>query len=187
MRAAQHSPQIAWGDVATWALFVGAFAAALIALRQLRIQQNDSARQTRQLERQQADRIDHTWRQVRSVLILSTSPLRLGTEDGAAVIVSNNSPRPIRDVTSRIELADGTTLAAIMFGVTQEMDPPSGYDYQLFNPRQGTRIPLIRPEFKYGFLFDFTIPDDDVTRPEERIAHPFVRFTDDAQSRTWRS
>jgi hypothetical protein len=56
--AAGHAGQINWGDAPTWLAVAGAFAAALIALRQLRIQQADSERLTRQLERQQANDID---------------------------------------------------------------------------------------------------------------------------------
>ena len=62
-----HQFQVALGDLPTWALFVGAFAAALIALRQLRIQQEDSASRTQQLERQQANDVDTTWRRADDV------------------------------------------------------------------------------------------------------------------------
>lgn len=178
LQRAHHSPQIAWGDIPTWALFVGAFVAALIALRQLRVQQVDSARQTRQLERQQANRVDFTWTQARGVLTLP--PLPGGSGARAVAIVSNDSSRPIRAVTSQIRLGEGGTLDPVKTGVVEKCTLTSAHDWRMLDPQEGVRIPLIRPGFSYGFVFDFTIPDDDAKHPERRTAHPFTRFTDDA-------
>lgn len=174
-----NSPEVAWGDVPTWALFVGAFAAALIALRQLRIQQDDSARLTRQLERQQADEIDFTWCPATRVLIMITPPGAMSTAGRTIVVVSNNSTRPIRYVTSHIRRAGGI-MDPVKLGVTVENQLTSAHDYQMYDPRPGARIPLIRPGYKYGFIFDHAIPDNDASHPERRTAHPFIRFTDDA-------
>ena len=102
--ATVHQFNFALGDLPTWALFVGALAAGLIALRQLRIQQDDSVRQTRQLERQQANDVDTTWRHATDILILANPPGSVTTAGRSVVVVENNSRRPIRDVTCWIEL-----------------------------------------------------------------------------------
>jgi hypothetical protein len=52
--------------------------------------------------------------------------------------------------------------------------------YTMHDPHPGTQVALIRPGFSYGFIFKFSIPDDDAAHPELRTAQPFTRFTDDA-------
>jgi hypothetical protein len=56
--AAHQAHMVAWGDVPTWIAVIGALVGAGVALRQLRAQQREIARQTRILERQQADEVD---------------------------------------------------------------------------------------------------------------------------------
>jgi hypothetical protein len=93
--------KIAWGDVPTWFAVIAASAAALVALRQLLSQQMVIAQQARQLDRQQADRVDFTWCGASQVLNLSVSAIPKDVQ--AVLVVANNSRRPIRDVTCWIE------------------------------------------------------------------------------------
>lgn len=124
--------------------------------------------------------MDFAWCQADSVLFL-TNPVSQFPRSGRAVaVVSNNSPRPIRAVTSQIKHPDGTTLEPTMLGVVTEDAPDSPRTYTMYGPRAGARVPLVRPGFKYGFVFEFTIPDDDAAHPERRSYHPFAQFTDDA-------
>lgn len=58
--SAAHS-SVSLGDLPTWIAAVGGLAAAYVVLRQLAVQRADSIRQTRQLERQQANGVDVTW------------------------------------------------------------------------------------------------------------------------------
>jgi hypothetical protein len=178
---AAHHFHISLGDLPTWLLFVGAIVAAGIALRQLRIQQKDSARGVRQLERQQADKVNFAWCQAGSVLFITPGNELFHCDNRSAVtLVSNGSERPIRVVTSHIRLPDGRTLDPIKLGVVTEDPPSSGRTYTMENPRHGAQAALIRPGFSYGFIFEFNIPDDDILHPERREAHPFTRFIDDA-------
>lgn len=113
-----HTFFIALGDLPTWALFLGALVAALIALRQLKIQQDDSVRQTQQLERQQANDVDFTWCPATSVLIRTDPSSTVTTTGGrTVVVVANNSRRPIRDVSCWIELHKSSrVLEPLMLG-----------------------------------------------------------------------
>ena len=175
---------IALGDLPTWALFVGAFAAALIALRQLRIQQDDSARQTRQLERQQANYVDFSWWPAADVMILTNPPGPVTTAGRTVAVVENKSRRPISNVTCWIELEKPPRrLDAIMVGPIGEPSDP-GFQYNLHNPRPGKGHPLIRPGAKYGFLFEFELPKNDVIMIEPQTERTVLQFIDDADL-TW--
>jgi hypothetical protein len=145
---------IALGDLATWALFVGAVFAAFIAYRAFRIQQDDSRRQTRQLERRQAENVDATWCPATSVLMLAAPIGSVSTAGRAVVVVSNNSLRPIRHVTARIEMHDGSVLKPVLVGVAVE-EAEGKLEYKLFNPGARDEVGLVRRGFKYGFIFDF--------------------------------
>lgn len=172
------------GDLPTWLLFVGAFAAALIALRQLRIQADDSARATRIAERKQAESVDLTWRRGSVILALS-SPLGrvILTPSHAVVIASNNSDRPIRHVSCMIVSSTGTAVQPKYMGVIQG-PLSSSHEFTLFDPQTQVVQPLLRPHFQYGFVFDYKIPDADEVATW-RPARPVLTFTDDTEFR-WR-
>jgi len=174
----------AMGDVPTWLLFVGAAVATATALRQLRIQQSDSASNTRQLERQQANDVDSTWCAASRVIIFSSPPGQIAQAARCFVIISNGSRRPIRNVTAWIHQSDGQMrLDPIMLGVIGEPQS-SGHDYALYDPRPMTSFPLVRPGAQYGFLFDYEIPEDDARSMERRADRPMIQFVDDAEL-TW--
>jgi hypothetical protein len=174
-----HPLQLAWGDVPTWLLFAGATVAAIIALRQLGVARDDSIRQTRQLERNQVDGVDITWHPATRVAILASARMQLDRATHAVVVITNDSHRPIHDVISQIRLPGGQLLDPVLFGVTNRQIESSGLECHLFDPRPGGPVQVIRPRYAYGFIFEFTIPDDDAAHPERRTAHPFGRFTDD--------
>lgn len=172
---------IALGDLPTWALFAGAFVAALIALRQLRIQQDDSASRTRQLERQQADGVDFSWCPAASVFIVPPGATRPAEQ--TVLVLDNSSRRPIRDITCWIERHQPPgKLEPLRLGVMEDR-AGTRYEFTLFDPRPGTTWPLIRPGFKYGFLFDYVIPADDPRSIRQRADQPMVQFTDDEDLR----
>jgi hypothetical protein len=180
--AAGHGFAIALGDLPTWALFFGAFIAAVIALRQLRIQQNDSARQTRQLERQQANDVDFTWRSSAKVMIIP--PGTDAATERTVVIVANNSRRPIREVSCWISLQQPPgRLEPLRFGPIKD-SPGTNFEFSLYNARPEVGHLLMRPGSKYGFLFELEIPAGEAI-PEPRMCRPMVQFTDDADL-AWR-
>lgn len=171
---------VALGDLGTWALFIGAFVAAMIALRQLRVQQRDSFRLTQQLERQQADDVDFSWRHASEILIRSGPGPIVTTEKRTVLIVANGSRRPVRNVASWIQLtAPAGRVDPLMVG-TIELSTDPTVEYVLNSPIAGMHCPLIRPKTAYGFLFEFELPIDDLTTSQPRMARPVVEFTDDA-------
>lgn len=183
--AAEHAQfVIALGDVPTWIAAGGGLIAAAVVVRQLGMQQTDRGRQTAQLERQLANDVDATWTPASNVLILTTPLGSVATQDRAVIVVTNKCPRPIRHVTARIELENGRVLQPIRVGVMTDNDDLSRHDYRMFNPDQRTEIPLIRPTYMYGFIFEYMIPADDPAHPERTTARPIARFTDDADL-TW--
>ena len=176
-----HRFEIALGDLPTWALFFGAFIAALIALRQLRIQQDDSARQTRQLERQQANDVDFTWRSAAKVMIIPP-----GTDSAAertVLIIENNSRRPIREVNCWISVQQPPgRLQPLRFGPIKD-SPGTNFEFSLYNAKPEAGHLLMRPGSKYGFLFEREIRASEATA-EPRACRPMIQFTDDADL-TW--
>jgi hypothetical protein len=178
--ASAHQFHVALGDLPTWALFVGALVAALIALRQLRIQQEDSGSQTRQLERQQANDIDFTWYSAAKILIRTSPPSTITTAGRTVVVVENNSRRPIRDVTCWIQLQQSPGKAMpIMLGLVGEPANAS-FELSLNNPYSATQYALIRPTAKCGYLFECEIPLDNDIDIGPRAFRPMVQFIDDA-------
>jgi hypothetical protein len=178
---AHHVPFVVdLGGLPTWLAVIGAFAAAGVAWRQLRAQREDIAREARQLERQQADKVDFTWTPAAEVHVM-TPRILSDRRTGAVVVVSNSSPRPIRDVTCLIypDGVGGRVLRPLELGPVYNETELAGFELVLYNPRPQSSWPLMRPEARHGFLFDFTIPGDDAVNPESRIAQPVVRFTDD--------
>jgi len=61
----------------------------------------------------------------------------------------------------------------------------TNFEFSLNNPRSGKRYPLMRPNAKYGFLFDFEVPEDDATSVAPRVDRPMVQFIDDTDL-SWR-
>jgi hypothetical protein len=183
--AAEHAQfVIALGDLPTWIAAGGGLIAAAVVVRQLGMQQTDRSRQTAQLERQLANGVDAIWTPAGNVLILTTPLGSVPTQDRAVIVVTNKCPRPIRHVTARIELENGRVLRPLMAGVMTDNEDLSRYDYRMFNPDQRTEIPMIRPTYMYGFIFEYTIPADDPAHPERTTARPIARFTDDTDL-TW--
>jgi len=196
------------GDLPTWGLFVGAVTAALIALRQLTIQQRDSAALNRQLIRQQANDVDMTWLDGAAVMV------RSGEEDYAAVgkavvLVVNGSKRPIRNVNCWLETrrAGGwSTVSGDPSCQPQARDSKARLMPHLHGPVTEERrldhthaiepiplsgtglapMPALRPGLTYGFVFDMT-PDDAaaVGAGFPLVSRPRVLFTDDADN-MWR-
>jgi hypothetical protein len=170
---------VALGDVPTWLLVViGAVGggAALWQLglqrRQLRDQQEVIARQTRQLERAQADAIDFSWRP--SAPLGQTAEAQ--KEEIWMGVVHNGSRRPIRDVVCRIEPgpAQGFDLGAQGVGELVDVGMGSGASMPVFaSPKLGDRVPLIRRDAIYGFKTEIPVKGHGVARMK-------VRFTDDA-------
>jgi hypothetical protein len=160
---AAHHTQIALGDIPTWLLFLGASAAALIALRQLRTQQKDIARQARQLERQQADEVG----------FVLDSAAGTGRQKRYVARVFNGSRRPIRNVVCHLEPGpgQGRHLAAkvgemVDWGLSHAPERRG-----TFVGHDGSLVELIRAGATFSFVFGAgEYPD----------ARASARFTDDA-------
>lgn len=92
------------GDLPTWLAFITAAVAAYFVYGQLKAQQAEIARQVRQLERQQADKID--------VMLHADDAVppavgQVGNNPNWMVYVTNGSHRPIRDIIATIVPALG--------------------------------------------------------------------------------
>jgi len=175
MAVATH--KIAWGDVPTWIAVVGAIVGAAGVLGQLHAQRKEIARQAWQLDRQQASHIALTWCAATEVQI-QPAPDPVPGAGHTVVIVSNNSSRPIRNVTCQIEPGppQGGRLDPQILQPEREGDP-----LHFTLARAGTHSPLLfRAGSKYGFLFEFIIPPEDASNPATPVAQVSVRFTDDA-------
>jgi len=161
---------IAWGDFPTWLAVIGAIIGALAALRQLRSQQKDIARQTQLLERQQANAIDLLPDKATGA---GSGVLPPGSEELVhAARVTNGSSRPIRNVASRIEPGPGESpQLATRIG---EWVPTGPLDRTFLSWRDGSHVAVIRADAR-EFLFPFPFIAKDY--PAARIA---IRFTDDA-------
>ena len=174
----QHAGKINWGDVPTWLAVFGAAAAALIAFGQLRGQRNEIARQTRQLERQQANLVDSA---MRIETIIHDEALL----DAWVVWVSNDSDRPIWNVASRCAPSPGeaaplahqyaqyepskigTLPAPRSDGLFEIPGPP------LLKIEDASNMPVLRARQEAGFIFP-------IAAREHPDAQRTVRFTDDA-------
>jgi hypothetical protein len=165
--AAHQTHAIAWGDVPTWIAVIGAIVGAGVALWQLQGQRQEFARQTRILERSQADAVDFAWFPAEQYVIISNLPV--DPAGRSFLFVHNTSRRPIRNVTCRVETA-GQQLNAQLVGPLLPGNPPQ------INPWAGAAIPLIRAQEKFGFLFDVDMPAG-LLLPGMRTA---AEFTDDA-------
>ncbi len=161
---------VAWGDVATWLAVIAAGVGAWIALRQLRGQQQDIARQAAQLERQQADAVDFSWRTV------TPAPgTAQAAQDMHMAVVENGSRRPIRNVVCRIrpDPAQGYDWEAVAIGEFEEIPIAEGQLAVLQEPRASGHLPFIRAGLRFGFQFPF--PANDHLEAQMKVL-----FTDDA-------
>jgi hypothetical protein len=95
------------GDLPTWLGFIAASVAAVVFYlqlesqrKQLRIQQDETARQVAIAEREQADNIDliNTFAKLVHIPIADINKIPPPAHDSFILIVSNTSRRPIRDV-----------------------------------------------------------------------------------------
>lgn len=164
---------ISWGDVPTWLAVIGAFVGAVVALRQLRGQQKDIARQTRILERRQGDQIDVTFMEgwTPSFEVPYEDIPQIPGDHVFATMVHNKSDRPIRNVVCMVDKDDGGNLISAKLVGRVSFNPEQGPILM-----QGTKngnVPLVRAGERCGFIF-----------PVGRDANPntrfILRFTDDA-------
>jgi hypothetical protein len=169
-----HRHAVAWGDVPTWLAFSAAGTAAFVALRQLRGQQRDIERQTRALERQQADTVGFS-SEAAGLMTLVSSITDIPTETGTPlymIVVGNSSSRPIRNVICRIKPESNQSYDL----ATQRVAGPKKItDYSLIwtDVREADRVPLIPAMSKFVFEFPITFEG----YPNALVK---VRFTDDA-------
>lgn len=162
-----------WGDVPTWLATAGAFIAAGAALWQLRLQRIQLADETRVREREQANAVDVTIDSANAGIIIKTPEDK---NDRVRVVqVANNSNRPIRDLTCRMEGVkdnDESTgrMPASAYGVYSQV----GSQKAIFGIEKGeNKAPLVRAGAEVGFVWSFTIR-------EYPLGDYWVRFTDDA-------
>ena len=177
---ASHGLGINWGDVPTWLAVAAASFAGWIALRQLRQQQEDIARQTRQLERQQADMID--------LLLRTSTVIPPGIDLPAAgkpghkrcymAEVTNRSTRPIREVICWLDIGNNQKAVASKVGEFAQYGIASSASGAAYLGKDGlNRAYLIRAGQTFGFAFPFAASD----YPDACVS---LTFTDDS-GLTW--
>ncbi len=156
------------GDVPTWLAVVAAAVAAAIALRQLRSQQDVIRRQTEQLERKQASRVE--------VRLAATTVLGLGFSTWS-VEVRNGSRGPIRWLSCEILTASGVPempaqIAKVIYGASGTPEP---------REQRGLAFFILRPGTTVVFAFRKAVEEGQAEESDEEIPVPFVvRFKDDA-------
>jgi hypothetical protein len=159
------------GDVPTWLAVVAAAVAAAIALRQLRSQQDVILRQTEQLERKQASKVE--------VRLAPTTMLGLGSSTWS-VEVRNGSRGPIRWLSCEIVNASGAPempaqIAKVTYGVSGTPE---------IRERTGLTFFILRPGAQVVFAFRKAVEDGQAEESDEEIPVPFVvSFKDDADRR----
>jgi hypothetical protein len=171
-RAQGHA--VAYGDVPTWLAVTAAAFGAIVALRQLREQQKDIARQASQLERRQADHIDVAWLTGWMYGPNAETPELTSAPGDIPFMadVRNRSRRPIRRVACRADNGvDRTLIPAGTVGQLLVTSPNSGPVF--IDSVHSPYVPLIRAGDRYAFAF----PLGQSQNPECRF---ILRFTDDA-------
>jgi hypothetical protein len=148
---------VALGDAPAWALVILAAITAAVALVQY-------TKQTRQLERQQADKVAVLAR------LGEAYPPAPGGFPAHVVDVANESQRPIRNVTAWIEPEPGKSQHPPTLVVLNAVGP-NGQKVER-DRRNDSSIPLVRPRV----IATFTFPINDQI-PDPRVT---VYFTDDA-------
>jgi hypothetical protein len=147
------------------------------ALRQLSLQRQQLADQTRVQEREQANAIDVSVGGVDGAQVWVLPPEQHELVHMANV--ANNSKRPIREVTCHIEgiSADGKTRLKKdpdLYGQWVTTPVASGVKTDTFTPQAKTSTyPVLTAGSNVGFVFD-------VTAGEYPGLLAWVRFTDDA-------
>jgi hypothetical protein len=136
-------------------------------------------------ERQQANDVGFAWWPSSHVLIVSP-PVRLpgapvrtemvppATSGDSVLVIDNASRRRILRAACRVEPSEGSglVLAAECTGQLSDAKTESHRAF-LNNPADGSTVPLIRADSRYGFLLRFDLE----ANPGARLA---ARFTDDA-------
>jgi hypothetical protein len=170
-----------WGDVPTWLAVAGAFLGGGAALWQLRLQRIQLADQTRIQERQQADAID-----VAVTSVDGSQAKVLPPDNGEPVhllLVANDSKRPIREVTCKIEAIKADQAIrhdklADVYGEIATVGLGSTARVETFVPQaHASTMPVLRAGRKAGFAWSFPVAQ------YPRLLS-WVRFTDDA-GRHW--
>jgi hypothetical protein len=153
-----------FGDVPTWLAVAAAAGAAFIALRALKAQNLETARQVAVLERQQADQVDARSNPVASSAAPVPGRIIAVPIFYRGITIVNGSRRPIRDITARIDPADGDGLM-----------PPAKARVERGGAKWGnsTVLALIRAGHEGSFYFTVTFTE----HPQATI---LLRFTDDA-------
>jgi hypothetical protein len=165
------------GDLPTWLAFVAAAVAAYFVYGQLKGQRAEIARQTRLLERQQADQIDvslHT-----DDAVPPASP-QAKNEPNWTVYITNGSRRPIRDIMATIVPAPGMDSAAatqradiVTVTVRDSKVPEASAHASTLLKINVEAIALLRAGAIAGLVFQYRLKE----YPKPRFA---VEFTDDA-------
>ena len=184
VRGALYSPgMVAWGDVPTWLAVAGGVVGGFAALRQLTLQRQQLAdqkdviaRQTRLLERQQADAVDLSAQTINGS---SAGVMPPESQDSVHMaVLTNGSARPLRNLACQIEAAPaGATVVHVKLadrvGELVDVGLGSGASAPVLVPGERTSsIPVLKVGRRGAFLWGFTT--DRYPRP--RFS---ARFTDD--------
>jgi hypothetical protein len=165
------------GDLPTWLGVAAASVAAAFVFLQLRSQQQEIARQTLVLERQQADMVDiqQFWQSELAPEGVSAAGLT-GKEYWHATEVTNQSRRPIRDVAARFEPSPGAKVLAPTVIARFAVGPESTSgrrNRSLVKSYKRSTVTLAPAGTSWSFVFPCVASATDQVRT-------FVRFTDDA-------
>jgi hypothetical protein len=149
-----------WSDVATWLADLGAWATALAALWQLRLQRVQLEDQTRIQEREQANLIDVSARptdgaQAQVLHEDKGEPVHM-------IVVTNGSKRPVREVTVIIEairadMSIRQQKLADVWGTLQTHASGSAALTETFwLQARASTMPVLRAGQRAGFVWGFT-------------------------------
>jgi hypothetical protein len=164
------------GDLPTWLGVAAASMAAAFVFLQLRGQQQEIARQTLVLERQQADMVDiqQFWQSELVPEGVSAADLT-GKEYWHATEVTNQSRRPIRDVAARFEPSPGAKVLEPTVIARFAAGPESTTgrrNRSLVKSYKRPTVTLARAGTSWSFIFPCVASATDQVRS-------LVRFTDD--------
>lgn len=172
------------GDLPTWLGVLAASVAAYFVYRQLgsqrqqlKVQQDDIARQRRALERQQADKVDVRSSKEKELRPPQENPPR--PQYWHMTVIHNNSERPIRNVTARLR-PPGEDPEPPVLVVRFELGSDNARNAeQIWTPlswAEADTLPLMRAREHWGFVYRRTVPEDSTEENVLTSAH----FTDDA-------
>jgi hypothetical protein len=153
-----------WGDIPTWLAFLAASAAGVAALVQLARQQTQIHEEAeRNVQRDALAQTQLAEANIRAIARQREQAEQIHVSQVASpagstfIRVTNNSPRPIRDVTCKImsRVDDGALALS-----TSYMRPDPVGARSMDNSVPGNRIPFIRPSWLARFIFQaVTTPD----------------------------